>query len=164
MEEGLRVKKNNVMNSANSISPIERLNQYVNHKLKFYKMKKQIALLLTTALLSFTAVNAQGGGQRLTPEERTKATMEKLAPLNLDADATKKTEAIFADYNITWQKTMDEMRASGSVDRDAMMAKRKEQSDARDVKLKAIFSADQMNKWKEEIEPTTRQQRPPSNN
>jgi hypothetical protein len=59
---------------------------------------------------------------------------------------------------------MDEMRASGSVDRDAMMAKRKEQSDARDVKLKAIFSADQMKKWKEEIEPTTRQQRPPSNN
>ena len=77
-------------------------------------MKKQIALLLTTTLLSFTAVN--------------------------------------------------EMRASGSVDRDAMMAKRKEQSDARDLKLKAIFTEDQMKKWKDEIEPTTRQQRAPSNN
>ena len=128
-------------------------------------MKKQIALLLTTALLSFTAVNAQGGGgQRLTPEERTKATMEKLGPLSLSPEVTKKTEAIFADYNNTWQKTMDEMRASGSVDRDAMMAKRKEQSDARDLKLKAIFTEDQMKKWKDEIEPTTRQQRPPSNN
>jgi len=128
-------------------------------------MKKQIALLLTTALLSFTAVNAQGGGgQRQTPEERTKATMEKLGPLSLSPEVTKKTEAIFAEYNTTWQKTMDEMRASGSVDRDAMMAKRKEQSDARDLKLKAIFTEDQMKKWKDEIEPTTRQQRPPSNN
>ncbi len=128
-------------------------------------MKKQIALLLTTALLSFTAVNAQGGGgQRQTPEERTKATMEKLGPLSLSPEVTKKTEAIFTDYNNTWQKTMDEMRASGSVDRDAMMAKRKEQSDARDLKLKAVFTEDQMKKWKDEIEPTTRQQRPPSNN
>ena len=131
-------------------------------------MKKQIALLLTTALLSFTAVNAQGGGgQRQTPEERMKATMEKLAPLNLDADATKKTEAIFAEYNTTWQKTMEEMRASGSIDRDAMMAKRKEQLDVRDVKLKAIFSADQMKKWKDEIEPSMRPQRgntPPAKN
>ena len=131
-------------------------------------MKKQFALLLTTALLSFTAVNAQGGGgQRQTPEERMKATMEKLAPLNLDADATKKTEAIFAEYNTTWQKTMQEMRASGSTDRDAMMAKRKELSDTRDVKLKAIFSADQMKKWKDEIEPSMRPQRgntPPAKN
>ena len=128
-------------------------------------MKKQIALLLTTALLSFTAVNAQGGGgQRQTPEERTKATMEKLGPLSLSPEVTKKTEAIFTDYNNTWQKTMDEMRASGSVDRDAMMAKRKEQSDARDLKLKAVFTEDQMKKWKDEIEPTTRQQRAPSNN
>ena len=128
-------------------------------------MKKQIALLLTTALLSFTAVNAQGGGgQRQTPEERTKATMEKLGPLSLSPEVTKKTEAIFAEYNTTWHKTMDEMRASGSVDRDAMMAKRKEQSDARDLKLKAIFTEDQMKKWKDEIEPTTRQQRAPSNN
>jgi hypothetical protein len=120
---------------------------------------------LTTALLSFTAVNAQGGGgQRQTPEERTKATMEKLGPLSLSPEVTKKTEAIFAEYNTTWQKTMDEMRASGSVDRDAMMAKRKEQSDARDLKLKAIFTEDQMKKWKDEIEPTTRQQRAPSNN
>jgi hypothetical protein len=127
-------------------------------------MKKQIALLLTTALLSFTAVNAQGGGQRMTPEERTKATMEKLGPLNLTPEVTKKTEVIFTDYNNTWQKTMEDMRASGSVDRDAMMAKRKEQSDARDLKLKAIFTEDQMKKWKDEIEPSTRQQRPPSNN
>ena len=100
----------------------------------------------------------------MTPEERTKATMEKLGPLNLTPEVTKKTEVIFADYNNTWQKTMDDMRASGSVDRDAMMAKRKEQSDARDLKLKAVFTEDQMKKWKDEIEPTTRQQRPPSNN
>ncbi len=62
---------------------------------------------------------------------------------------------------------MEEMRASGSTDRDAMMVKRKELSDARDIKLKAIFSADQMKKWKEEIEPSMRPQRgntPPAKN
>ena len=41
-------------------------------------MKKQIVLMVMAALFSITAVNAQGGGgQRQTPEERTKATMEK---------------------------------------------------------------------------------------
>ena len=51
------------------------------------------------------------------------------------------------------------MRASGSFDRDAMMAKRKELSDARDEKLKKIFTADQFKKFKEEVEATLRPQR-----
>ena len=131
-------------------------------------MKRKIVLLLTVLITGIVGVNAQGGGgQRQTPEERTKATMEKLSPLNLDAETAKKTEAIFADYNSTWQKEMDEMRASGSVDREAMMAKRKEFSEARDTKLKLILNADQMKKWKEEIEPSMRTQSrnpPPSNN
>lgn len=128
-------------------------------------MKRKFLLLLTILIGGISLVNAQGG-QRQTPEERTKATMEKLSTLNLDGETTKKTEAIFSDYNNTWQKEMEEMRASGS-DREAMMAKRKELSEARDTKLKAIFSADQMKKWKEEIEPSMRPQRgnaPPTNN
>ncbi|MCW3089197.1 MAG: hypothetical protein JWP81_266 [Ferruginibacter sp.] len=116
--------------------------------------------MVFAALFSITAVNAQGGGggQRQTPEERTKATMEKLAVLNLSADAKTKTEAIITDYNNTSQKAMQEIRAAGG-DRDAMMAKRKELSDARDVKLKAIFTEEQMKKWKDEIEPSLRPQR-----
>lgn len=124
-------------------------------------MKKQLVWMLFAALFSVTAVNAQGGGgqQRQTPEERTKATMEKLAVLNLDAAAKAKTETVIADFNNAQQKSMEEMRASGSMDRDAMMAKRKELADARDVKLKAIFTEEQMKKWKDEIEPSLRPQR-----
>lgn len=123
-------------------------------------MKRQFVLMLFAAIFSLTAVNAQGGGgQRQTPEERTKATMEKMAPLNLDVDAKKKTEIVIADFNNAQQKAIEEMRASGSMDREAMMAKRKELSDARDVKLKTIFTAEQMKKWVDEIEPSLRPQR-----
>jgi len=112
------------------------------------------------ALFSITAVNAQGfgGGQRQTPEERTKAAMEKLAPLSSDADATAKTTVVITDFYNAQQKAMEEMRAARTMDRDAMMAKRKELSVARDAKLKTIFTADQMKKWIDEIEPSLRPQ------
>lgn len=123
-------------------------------------MKNQLVLMVFAVMVSITSVNAQGGGgQRMTAEERTKATMEKMAPLNLSTEVTAKTEVIIADYNNTAQKVMEDMRASGNMDRDVMMAKRKELADARDVKLKAIFTEDQMKKWKDEIEPSMRQQR-----
>ena len=118
--------------------------------------------MVFAALFSITAVNAQGGGggQRQTPEERTKATMEKLAVLNLDADAKTKTEVVITDFNNAQQKAMEEMRASGSFDRDAMMAKRKELVDARDAKLKLILTEAQMKQWIDVIEPSTRPQKP----
>ena len=123
-------------------------------------MKKQFILIVLAALFSISIVNAQGGGgQRKTPEERTKEAMEKLAPLNLDTDAKAKTETTIAEFYNAQQKAMEEMRASGTMDREAMMAKRKELAEARDTKLKAIFTADQMKKWKDEIEPALRPQR-----
>ncbi len=123
-------------------------------------MKKQIGLMVMAALFSITAVNAQGGGgQRQTPEERTKATMEKMAPLNLDAEAKAKTEIIISEFNTASQKAMTELRESGA-DRETMMAKRKELSDARDGKLKLVFTETQMKQWKDEIEPSLTPQRP----
>jgi len=122
-------------------------------------MKKQFVLIIFAALFSFAAVNAQGGGQRQTPEERTKVAMEKLAVFNLDADAKAKTEAAIADYNNAAQKAMEEMRASGTMNRDSVMAKRKVLAGARDEKLKAIFTPEQMKKWTDEIEPSLRPQR-----
>ncbi len=117
--------------------------------------------MASAVIISITTVNAQGGGgQRMTPEERTKATVEKMAPLNMDAEIKAKAEAIIAEFYNTQQKAMEEMRASGSFDREAFAAKRKELSDARDGKLKAIFTAEKMKKWIEEIEPSTRPQRP----
>ncbi len=126
-------------------------------------MKKQFLLLAAVLFMGFGVAKAQGGGmQRQTPEERTKATMEKLAPLQLTAEQTTKTTAIFSDSYNTQQKAMEEMRASGSFDREAFMAKRKEWDAARDVQLKAVFTADQFKKWQEEIEPSLRPQRRPN--
>ena len=123
-------------------------------------MKKQWVLMVMAAMFSITAVNAQGGGgQRMTPEERIKFTIEKMAPLNLDAATKAKSDAIITDYINEQQKAMDEIKANGG-DRDAMMAKRKELSDARDAKLKLIFTEIQMKQWKDEIEPSLRPQRP----
>lgn len=122
-------------------------------------MKKQLVLMAFAAMFSITAANAQGGGgQRMTPEERIKFTIEKMAPLNLDAATKTKADAIITDYVNGQQKAMDEVRASGG-DREAMMAKRKEFADARDVKLKAILTEAQFKQWKDEIEPSLRPQR-----
>jgi len=113
------------------------------------------------AMFSITAANAQGGGgaPRMTPEERIKFTIEKMAPLNLDAATKAKADVIITDFVNGQQKATDEVRAAGG-DREAMMAKRKEFSDARDVKLKAIFTEAQYKQWKDEIEPSLRPQRP----
>lgn len=123
-------------------------------------MKKQLLLMMSAAIISITTVNAQGGGgQRMTPEERIKFIIEKMAPLNLDAATKEKSDVIITDYVNAQQKAMDEIRANGG-DRDAMMAKRKELADARDAKLKLIFTEAQMKQWKDEIEPSLRPQRP----
>lgn len=122
-------------------------------------MKKQLLLTVFAALIGISTTFAQGGGQRMTPEERIKFTIEKMAPLNLDAATKAKSDSIITNYVNESQKAMDEIRAAGG-DRDEMMAKRKELADARDVKLKAIFTEAQYKQWKEEIEPSLRPQRP----
>ena len=127
-------------------------------------MKKQILLLVAAVCFSITSLMAQGGMQRQTPEERTKAAIEKMAPLNLDADTKTKTEVILTDFFTAQQKAMQEMRESGNPDREAFMAKRKELADARDGKLKLIFTQEQLKKWIDEIEPSLRPQRPPPQN
>jgi len=123
-------------------------------------MKKQFVLMLFAAIFSLTTAIAQGGGrQSQTPEEKTKATMEKMTLLSLDTDVKKKTKVVIADFYNAQQKAMEDMRASGTMDREAMMAKRKELTEARDAKLKTIFTAEQMKKWIDEIEPSLRPQR-----
>ncbi len=121
-------------------------------------MKKQF-VLMAFAVMVAVSVNAQGGGgQRMSPEERIKFTIEKMAPLNLDAATKTKSDAIITDFINDQQKAMEEIRANGG-DREAMMAKRKEIADARDAKLKLIFTEAQMKQWKDEIEPSMRPQR-----
>jgi hypothetical protein len=127
-------------------------------------MKKQIMLLSFAVLICTVSVSAQQGMQRLTPEERTKVTIEKLGPLALNADQSAKTTAVFTTFYNDQQKAMEEMRASGTMDREAMKAKRDEFAKKRDEALKAIFTAAQFKKWTEEVEPSLRPQPRPNNN
>jgi len=126
---------------------------------------KKILLFSALALLSFSAVNAQGGGggmQRMTVPERVKLVMDKLADFKLDKDKTALTDSAFTEYYRGGQKMREEaMAGGGQPDRDAMREKMKKLADERDEKLKKIFTDEQYKKWKDEIEPTTRPQRPP---
>ena len=67
-------------------------------------MKKQIFLFVAAVCFSITSLMAQENTQRQTSAERTKATLEKMAPLNLDADAKTKTEAVIMEFYDAQQK------------------------------------------------------------
>jgi periplasmic protein CpxP/Spy len=125
-------------------------------------MKKKMLLFSAFALLGCFAVNAQGGGmQRMTVPERVKVVMDKLADFKLDKDKTALTDSAFTSFYTGQQKMMEDMRAGGGQpDRDKMMEGRKKLVDERDDKLKKIFTDEQFKKWKDEIEPTLRPQRP----
>lgn len=127
-------------------------------------MKKQILSAAIAALIGITAVNAQGGGgnfQRRTPEERLKPVHEKLdSAFKLDATKLAQADSIFLAAFREQDKKMEELRAGGAQpDRDAMMAVRQKLTDERDAKLKTVLTEQQMKIWKDEIEPSMRQQR-----
>jgi hypothetical protein len=125
-------------------------------------MKKQFFLAAVAAVLSFTAVQAQGGGnfQRRTPEERLKPIHDKMdSAFKLEPAKLKQVDEIFLNSFKEMDKKMEDLRAGGQPDRDAMMAARKEVNDARDAKLKEVLTEAQLKTWKEEIEPSMRPQR-----
>lgn len=125
-------------------------------------MKKQFILSFAVLVLSTSAIFAQaGGGPRMSVEERVKAAMEKLADLKLDTAKSSAASAVFSNFYSAQQKQREEARAAGGEpDRDAMRAKNQKLAADRDEKLKAIFTDDQYKKWKDEIEPSLRPQRP----
>lgn len=125
-------------------------------------MKKQIALSILAVFVTMASVIAQGqGGPRMTVEERVKAVNEKLADFKLAPDKLAKTDSIFTAYYTTMQKEREAMMSSGGTpDRDAMRAKMLKLNIDRDEQLKLIFTDDQFKKWKDDIEPAMRPQRP----
>ena len=125
-------------------------------------MKKQLLAAATAALLSIAAVKAQDTSnvQRKTPEERVQAVHAKLdSAFKLDAEKMKQVDEIFLNSYQEQDKKMDELRASGQPDRDAMMAAREKIITERDAKLKEVLTEEQMKIWKDQIEPTLRPQR-----
>ncbi len=122
-------------------------------------MKKQFFLFAAATLLAISSLMAQEGRQRQTPAEKTKVAMEKMVVLNLDADTKTKTEVIITEFYEAQQKAMKEMRASGNMDKEAMMAQRQKLANERDAKLKLIFTQEQLKKWIDEIEPSLKPQK-----
>ena len=123
-------------------------------------MKRQILVAAVAALFSITAVNAQGGGPRKTPEERVKIVHDKMdSAFKLEAAKQKQVDDIFLAFYKDSDKKMEEMRAGGGqFDRDAWMAARQKMTDERDAKLKGILTDDQLKTWKD-IEASMRPQR-----
>ena len=123
-------------------------------------MKKQIALSVMAVFITMSAVIAQGGGPRLTIEERIKAVNEKLTDFKLDKDKLAKTDSVFTTYYNAVQKQREEMMTGGGEpDRSAMRDKMQKLAIDRDEQLKTIFTDEQFKKWKTDIEPAMRPQR-----
>ncbi len=123
-------------------------------------MKKLVMLVATGICLNLSVAFAQNNMQQMTPEKRAEEMIEKMKPLNLNPEQEEQTNTVLVQIFEKQQTAMKEMRAAGGeIDRDAMMAKRKELMDDRDARLKKIFTEEQYKKWKDEVEPTTRPQR-----
>ncbi len=125
-------------------------------------MKTKISMLVALLVATVSLQAQQQGMQRRTVEERVKSAMDKISdPLKLDKDEQDKTTAVFTDYYTAQDKMREEARASGTRPDRSEMEKR---INDRDEKLKAIFSDDQFKKFKSDIEPTLRRQRPQGSN
>ena len=126
-------------------------------------MKKQIGITLISIVLgiSITIAQGPGNGPKLTVAERVKAVNEKIADFNLGPDKLAQADSVYATYYTAIQKQRDEMMAAGGTpDRDAIRATMMKLSSTRDEQLKQIFTTEQFNKWKNDIEPSLRPQRP----
>ena len=120
-------------------------------------MKTKITMLVALIFAATISTHAQQGMQRRTVEERVKSAMDKiLDPLKLDKAQQDKTKDIFTEYYTSQDKIREDARASGTrPDRSV----REKLANDRDDKLKSIFTDDQFQKFKNDIEPTLRPQR-----
>ena len=123
-------------------------------------MKKQILLLAAIVITGSFAANAQGGGQRMSIEERMKTVMEKLnTGLKLTPEQQPLTDSAFTNYFRAMQKLRQGLPQGERPDQAQMQKLVAE----RDEKLKTIFTEDQFKKFKDEVETTLRPQRPAGN-
>jgi periplasmic protein CpxP/Spy len=128
-------------------------------------MKTKFVLITAVLFVAGVATNAQGGGfPRRTVEERLKAVDDKIAVFNLEKSKKDQADTIFTQYFKAVDAKRDEIMGSGSPDREKMRSEMQKLSGDRDDKLKGIFTDDQFKKWKEEIEPSLRPQRPNGGN
>lgn len=108
-------------------------------------MKSKITMLLVFVFLAAYSVSAQM--QRMSVEDRVKATMERLSSLKLNADQQKKTSDVFTAYYTNQQKTMQEMREKGERPDRSVFEKAMQD---RDAQLQKIFTEDQFKQFKDQ--------------
>jgi hypothetical protein len=122
-------------------------------------MKTRFLILTGVLLCSVLFAGAQGGFQRPPVAERVKTVLEKLESFKLDDAKKAEADSIFTNAFKAQDAKREEMRASGSPDREAMRAEMQKINAGRDEKLKKIFTDEQFKEWKEKIEPSLRPQR-----
>src|SRR4051794_11974637 len=116
-------------------------------------MKVKFGLLVIAMFAGVLMANAQGGGggQRRTPEERTKRVVDTLNTVfHLESAVSGEVQTVFMDYYKEQDKLRESMQnGGGGFDRAAFQ----KLMDDRDEKLKKSLTADQFKKYKDEIEP-----------
>lgn len=108
-------------------------------------MKTKITTLFALLLFATTSMHAQDIQHR-TVAERVKTTMDKIAaPLKLDASQASRTDSVFTEFYETQNKMMSAGTHLGQSAFDKIL-------NARDEKLKIIFTADQYTQFKNKEE------------
>jgi periplasmic protein CpxP/Spy len=119
-----------------------------------------IAITTTTVKAQDAVSPATQNVEQKQPNERTKETLLKLqAELGISNDQSAKAYPVFEGYYTALQKLKDDMRASGTMDKEKIKAGKEELVTKRDEQLKVIFTEEQMKKWKDVIEPSMRPQK-----
>lgn len=126
---------------------------------------KKFFLGAIALMLSATTLFAQDAPAMKQPNERAKELLLKMqAEISVtNEQGGKLYDPIFAYFDAR-QKAIDEMRASGSMDREAMRVKFEELTKQRNDKMAAILSAEQMEKFKAMEEKMRAEQRRPRGN
>src|SRR5215467_2346595 len=124
-------------------------------------MKSRFLLIIPFLLLAAIAVNAQGGFQRRTVEERVQMVQQKLdSAFKLDKTKLADADSAFATYYRATEKLrQDMMSGGGQPDFQAFREKMQPLTEERDKKLQTILTPDQFKTWKEQIEPSMRPRR-----
>lgn len=120
-------------------------------------MKIKLTLLAMLLFIGIVGTQAQQG-QRRTPEERTKMTVERLTD-SLKISAAQQTD-VSAAY-LEFYNAQDKLRAGLAPGTRPEKADMDKLTDARDAKLKIILKGDQYNKLKEMEAAMRNRQRPP---
>jgi len=123
---------------------------------------KKVILILAVVFAGSLTVNAQGGFQRRTVEERVASVHQKIdSAFKLDNAKLTQVDSIFASYYRSTDKLREEMmNGGGQPDFQAMREKMQPYTDDRDKKLQGVLSEAQYKTWKDAIEPSMRPRRP----